>query len=354
MNSKERVMNILNGKPIDRVPIFDLLRNDAAIEYYSGETITYDNAERLVYKAVSEIIDATRSSIKFPKKESELTLSDGRKAIEYRWTTWNEHMKFSDEDAYAKYLIENYINKSQDDEIIERSVRGTIKKHEHYVKNIGDTSLFWSISGVGLVNLHADVGLDQFSYYMYDCPEVISEALEAHTEASIKKVRLLHKYTENMEIKPLGVFMAEDIAYKGTTMFSPTYLKKEFFPRLKRIIDECHKADLKFIFHSDGNLMEILDDLVEAGIDILNPIEIAAGMDIKEIHRRYPNLILTGGIDVSTLLPFGKPQEIKDAVVKAIEDSEGKILIGSSTEMHHGVPLENVIALYDTAVNYKY
>jgi len=151
-----------------------------------------------------------------------------------------------------------------------------------------------------------------------------------------------------------GVFLAEDIAYKGTTMFSPKYLRKEFFPRLKRITQACHQAGWKFIFHSDGNLMNILDDLAEAGIDILNPLEVEAGMDIREIHRRYPDLILTGGIDVSVLLPFGKPSDVRDAVIKAIEDAEGKIMVGSSTEMHHGVPLENVLALYETALNYRF
>lgn len=123
---------------------------------------------------------------------------------------------------------------------------------------------------------------------------------------------------------------------------------------MKRVVEACHKAGWKFIFHSDGNLMNILDDLAETGIDILNPLEIQAGMDIKETHRRYPGLILTGGIDVSSLLPFGKPADIKDTVIKAIEDAEGKIMVGSSTEMHHGVPLENVLALYETALKYRY
>jgi len=107
------------------------------------------------------------------------------------------------------------------------------------------------------------------------------------------------------------------------------------------------------MFHSDGNLNEILDDLVEAGIDLLNPIEVAAGMDIALIHRRYPHLILAGGIDVSTLLPFGSPQQIKDAVRKAIEDAEGKIMIGSSTELHNDIPLANFLAMREAVLEYR-
>jgi hypothetical protein len=97
-----------------------------------------------------------------------------------------------------------------------------------------------------------------------------------------------------------------------------------------------------------------MDDLVAAGIDGLNPIEVQAGMDLADLHTRYPALIFFGGIDVSHLLPFGKPQEVQDAVVKAIEDTEGQILIGSSTEVINQVPLENFLAMREAAMNYNF
>jgi uroporphyrinogen decarboxylase len=92
---------------------------------------------------------------------------------------------------------------------------------------------------------------------------------------------------------------------------------------------------------------------VDVGIDILNPIETAAGMDIAEMHRRYPRLVFSGGIDVSNLLPFGTPQEVRDATVKAIEDSDGQILVGSSTELQYAVPLENFLAMRQAVLDYK-
>lgn len=205
------------------------MRNDAAIEYYAGETLTFDNAERLVYKAVDEILDATRSSIKYPQRDSETVLHDGRKTVQSRWTTWNEHLRFDGEEDYTKYLKTAYIDPAFDDNSIIKSVRNTVDKHSRYIRSIGDTYLFWGIGGVGLINLHAEVGLDQFSYYLYDCPDVISEALEANTESSIRKIQMLDEYTKNTDIRPAGIFVAEDIAFKGTTMFSPQYLKKEFF-----------------------------------------------------------------------------------------------------------------------------
>ena len=84
-----------------------------------------------------------------------------------------------------------------------------------------------------------------------------------------------------------------------------------------------------------------------ACIDGLNPIEVLAGMDVADIHRRYPDLFMAGGIDVSQLLPFGTPGQVRQAVRRAIDSSEGRIMIGSSTELNDAVPLENFLALRD-------
>jgi uroporphyrinogen decarboxylase len=101
-------------------------------------------------------------------------------------------------------------------------------------------------------------------------------------------------------------------------------------------------------------LNPILDNLVDAGIDGLNPIEVLSGMDIGEIHRRHPHIFMAGGIDVSQLLPFGSPAEVKDAVIRAIDAAEGRIMIGSSTELNNDVPLENFLALREAVLENPY
>jgi uroporphyrinogen decarboxylase len=108
------------------------------------------------------------------------------------------------------------------------------------------------------------------------------------------------------------------------------------------------------LFHSDGNLNPVLEDLVEAGIDGLNPIEVLAGMDIADVHHRHPHLFMAGGIDVSHLLPSGSPRAVKDAVKRAIDAAEGRIMIGSTTELNNEVPLENFLALRDAVLENPY
>jgi hypothetical protein len=68
-------------------------------------------------------------------------------------------------------------------------------------------------------------------------------------------------------------------------------------------------------------------------------------MDVGDIHKRYPHIFMAGGIDVSQLLPFGTPGQVRDAVRKAIDDAEGRIMIGSSTELNEDVPLDNFLSL---------
>jgi len=149
-----------------------------------------------------------------------------------------------------------------------------------------------------------------------------------------------------------AVFAGDDIAFKNGPLLSPKWFRKHYFRRFARIVKAYHRKGIRVNFHSDGNLTQIMDGLVEAGIDVLNPIETAAGMDIAYLHKRYPKLIFSGGIDVSGLLPFGTPQEVRDATVKAIEDSEGQIMIGSSTELQYTVPLDNFLAMRRAAMEY--
>jgi uroporphyrinogen decarboxylase len=123
-------------------------------------------------------------------------------------------------------------------------------------------------------------------------------------------------------------------------------------PRLKKIVEVYHGKGLKVIFHSDGNLWDIMDDLVDCGIDALNPIESFAGMDIEKLRKRYPKLVLIGGIDCSELLPFGSPYGVRCTVKKAIEDSKYGYFVGSSSELHNEIPLVNILAMYTEVLRY--
>ncbi|MBI2940846.1 MAG: hypothetical protein HYY04_10455 [Chloroflexi bacterium] len=116
-----------------------------------------------------------------------------------------------------------------------------------------------------------------------------------------------------------------------------------------------HSHGIKVIFHSDGNLWPILEDIVATGIDGINPLEPLSKMDLGGIGARFPNLALAGGIDASQLLPLGSVEQVKAAVRRAIDLTvdRGGLLLGSSTETHPACRLENMIAMIEEAKEYS-
>jgi uroporphyrinogen decarboxylase len=210
---------------------------------------------------------------------------------------------------------------------------------------------FWMSGGgsPGFMGIMGEVGLEAFSYYTVDCPDIIVAQMEYYTQSTVEWVSHL---PDDHGIE--AVMIGDDIAFNSGPFLSPKWFDEHYMPRLARVIDAHHVKGMKVMFHTDGNAMPILSGLVDAGIDGLNPIEVLAGMDIAEIHRRHPHLFMCGGIDVSNLLPFGTPQQVADATKKAIDDAEGRIMIGSSTELNNEVPLENFLAMRQAVLDYAY
>jgi len=325
--SKQRVRAVLNGERPDRIPLYELIRNDRVIEYFTGVWPTPENGEGLVFRTFPLAVDATRPGMKSPAVpvgvEREEILPDGRRWVIQRWTSWIEPIRYASSETYAQakrtFLANAFTEFTEEDQA---QLDAYLARYRTYCERLGDDFfLFMGAPGIGLMGLYGEVGLDAFALYLYDCPEVISDLLEYHT---IRAIQFVEHLPPDHGIE--GVFIGDDVAFKTATFFSPAYFEQEYFERLARVVAAYHAKGIKVNFHSDGNLNGIMDGLVAAGIDVLNPLEVAAGMDIADLHRRYPNLIFAGGIDVSQLLPLGTPQQVADAVVHAIEDSEGQIM----------------------------
>lgn len=349
-DSRERIRRVFEGDKPDRVPLFDLIKNDAVLEHFGAGRPVMPGDTAGCTRAISSALDGTRSTGFAPNEERVETLADGRRREYQRWTTWNEHVSYASSEDYARIKRERLAGwRAEAARPLDISSDEDYQRQMRFRRTLPDDFCFL-LGGPspGLMGLHTEVGLEQFSYCMADCPEALVEQLERNTALACRWYAAL---PADMPFE--AVFIGEDIAFKTGPMMSPAWLRREYFPRLARVIAAAHAAGLKVMFHSDGNLNSVMDDLVACGIDALNPIEVAAGMDIADLHRRYPRLIFAGGIDVSNLLPFGTPSQVRDAVVKAIDDSEGRILVGSSTEILNSVPLENFLALREAAMAYK-
>jgi len=144
-----------------------------------------------------------------------------------------------------------------------------------------------------------------------------------------------------------GVWIYDDMAYNSGPMFSPSSFEKVFLPAYGRMVKEYKAAGAKWVvLHSDGNIMPVLDMLVDAGIDGLNPLEQRAGMDLVEIRRRHPRLILTGGMDNTETLIKGPPERIAREAREIIDmGRHGGVVIGTHS-ISPEIPLAN-FEVYD-------
>lgn len=342
----------------DRVPLYDLLLCDAAIEYFSGEKLpplaetpeVRATVDRMTGVAISRMLDATRSSSFGPLVDSECTNEFGfRYHVDAREkTSWIVERPFHDVRGATEYLKRKIVRLEQQTAQIKAHPGQYRENHARAFAEVqarlGDTVHLLTAQGVGLDDVRVELGLELFSYVDVDEPGLISEALEAHTELNLAICHAIADATLSPAVLTYG-----DIAYKHKLLHSPAWLRREFFPRLKRLNDAWHEHGLLCLFHSDGYLMDIMDDLVAAGIDGLNPLETVAGMDLATVRRQYPRLFLAGGIDMSQLLSNGTPEQVREVCRQAIRDVGPGFLMGSTTEADNSCRVENLVAMYEVA-----
>ncbi|MEM3486497.1 MAG: uroporphyrinogen decarboxylase family protein [Candidatus Methanomethyliaceae archaeon] len=153
-----------------------------------------------------------------------------------------------------------------------------------------------------------------------------------------------------------AIWLADDLGGEHDLMMSPETFRRVVKPKMAYMIGELKKAgpQIKIAFHSDGCIYKILDDLVEVGVDILNPVQPEA-MDPAWIKKRYgKKLVLWGTIGTQSVLPFGTVEEVRKAVREAIKNLApgGGLLLAPTHNIQLDTPLENIEAFYQAAMEY--
>lgn len=146
-----------------------------------------------------------------------------------------------------------------------------------------------------------------------------------------------------------AVMMTEDWGTQTGLMISPTMWRDLFKPYYRRVFDEIHSLGMDVIFHSCGQVTEIIEDLIELGLDVIDPIQPGA-MDMEEVARRFGGRVsFSGALDLQNLISSSSPAKIKSEVRRAI-DTLGKpfgngFLVGPSNVLTPEAPIENLRAL---------
>jgi uroporphyrinogen decarboxylase len=152
------------------------------------------------------------------------------------------------------------------------------------------------------------------------------------------------------------LWLADDIGGEHTLLMSPETFREMIKPKMGYMIGELKKKNknIKVAFHSDGYIEPVIDDLIEVGVDLLNPVQ-PESMDPAFIKKRYGDrLALWGTVSTQVTLPFGKPEDVEAEVRERIRTCApgGGFLLAPTHNIQLDVPLENVDAFYRAVKKY--
>ncbi|NLE44765.1 MAG: hypothetical protein GX620_08590, partial [Chloroflexi bacterium] len=151
------------------------------------------------------------------------------------------------------------------------------------------------------------------------------------------------------------VMIGDDLAGQYGPLFSPVFYRRVVRPRQRRVIEAVKQGtDAKIWYHTCGDCTEYIPDLIDMGVDILNPVQISTpGMAPGELKRRFGNRLVFwgGGIDSQHVLPFASADEVRAAVKANVETFKpgGGYVFNSVHNIQAGVPAQNIVAMYEAA-----
>ena len=198
----------------------------------------------------------------------------------------------------------------------------------------------------GLENLFAD---------MIERPEILEAIIDRTLQFWLDWFRLfLDEVADVIDVIMIG----DDLAGQAGPLFSPRIYRQIIKPRQKRLARFIKsRTGAKLWYHSCGSIVEYIPDLLDNGIDILNPVQISAkGMEPGLLKAQYGQRLVFwgGGVDSQHVLPRGTPHEVRENVrqnLSALKPGGGYVFNGVHN-IQADVPAENILAMYDTAFEF--
>ena len=349
MNSKERVLAAVRHKETNRVPI----TFDADKEVYK---VLYDHLglvtkEHLFDRLHIDTWMILPDNFKYPKEENdkkEKTAIWGYRTVvtEYSGGTYDEicFNPLSGKNEIADIKAHNWPSP----DILDFShfpQEAELHSNRAIIGAFTWGAFFIASFVRGLENLMMDFALrrDYVDYLFKTISEISCAALTT----------MLESYGDGIDI----VYMADDYCSQDAPLFSPADFQEFVVPYLSKIVEIAHKHNKKFLLHCCGAVRPLLPMIIDAGVDILEPIQIRAeGMDPYGLKKDFgKDICFYGGVDLQQILSKGTPRQVADEVKRLINilGKNGGYIIGPGhTYIQIDCPLENIIIMYETARSY--
>ena len=368
LSKRLRVEATLALQPVDRAVLHEQLSyNPGVISLYTGREITgFDYSYDDICTVIRKTLDACFPPVA-PLGTDRLADGDGFVIQQDNWHSMIVRRPFHDVPGAREYLLR------KTDEIRRNGRRGEygyppgIYRSEstspatfdaererddfrRYMQGlqsrVGDTVVIDFSIQTGFCECWSRLGLETFSFLVCDHPQVVTDYLDAYTEAELQRLDAI----ADPALSPV-VLIAEDFASKGGPIFSPALLHKELFPRVRRLTQAWHRHGLKVLYHSDGNWNQVVPDLVECEVDGFYCLEPSLGMDIVALSKSWPGHVWAGGLDGVDLMERGTPEQVRRQVRRIIEETDalnrGGVFIDTSSEINPPIQPENFRAMVE-------
>ncbi len=193
-------------------------------------------------------------------------------------------------------------------------------------------------------------GMETFLLNMAEQPDFAQELLQRINKLCMVNMgHFLDQCGDKLDMIKIG----DDLGTQENLMISPRMYRKMLKPLHAEMIDLIkQKTRAKIFFHTDGDVFNLIDDFIEIGVDVLNPIQTSAGKmsNLEELKKKYDRrIVFCGAIDTQKILPTGTPAEVKQEVkrVMNILGQRGGYMVATVHTVMNEVPAENILAIVD-------
>jgi uroporphyrinogen decarboxylase len=379
MNSRERVMLVLNHKEPDRIPI-DLggsicssIHKNAYIELKKHlgmdleEIKMADYVQQLPYldEALLERFGVDFRMVQLPAATAadvDIFEEGDYYAFIDRWGSklhmpkegglYFDWVDFPIKEATMRAL-DNYTWPQPDPPEYNTQLREQAK---HLYQETDYALVGSAVIGGGIFEQPArTMGLENFFMALVSEPQFADRLMGQITDIYIESC---NNYLEQVG-EYLQVFTYwDDVCGQNGWLIAPDLYRKMVKPKQRRLVEAIkHNTEAKIYYHSCGAVFDLIPDLIELGFDILNPVQVSArGMDTRRLKKEYGQDIVFwgGGVDTQHVLPFDRPEEVADEVKRRIDDlaPDGGFVFATVHNIQALVPPENIVATFETALDY--
>lgn len=352
LSKRERVEATLAHQPIDRAAILEQLSyNPRVISMYTGKPIegfnyTVDDIGEVVRKTTDLIMPLVP-----PKGTGRITTEDGFVIQNDNWQSWHASRPFSDQCGARDWLL-NETRKLREMPFDGKAAREEYRRYMLDTQaKIGETVLL-NFSFTGFCTVFDKMGLDIYTYFFIDYPDVLDEFMEMSITCELRRIHAVADKT----LSPV-ILIPEDFSSKRGPIFSPSFCRRYHHEPVRRLAEAWHEHGVKALFHSDGNYKAALPDLLATGVDGFYCLEPNAGMDIVELKNAYPQVTWSGGLDGVDMMERGEPEQVREAVRRHISATNalqtGGMFVATSGEINPPVKPENFRAMVEAVDEFR-